>query len=139
MPRNVQTRLRAEMVAQQVALSPLFVAFQWDALVEILTELIPVVISCFRPDDGPQAAAYVARRWSPERGYDSRLVKGAARRAKYAAARKRIRMTWDQAYEVALRALDDIRTGDMQQASLVIREQEERDFAVAGDHENFAD
>lgn len=120
---HVQTQARIETLAQKMMAAPLLMAFPWTDLVRILQELVPVIISCFRPADGTEAQAYVARHYSSRKGYDPRLVKRVARAALQSSWRKhRIRLTYAQAVEVATKTLDDIRTADVQQTSIVIRE-----------------
>ena len=97
-------------------------------VLSIMEILLPILIDCFGPDDGQQAQEYVDKRhidgnaFNAYRGYDKRLVKATARRAKQAARRDRKSITWGQAYEVAFATLEDIRTGDTNQASLAIAE-----------------
>lgn len=100
----------------------------WIMLLEIF---IPMIIDCFDPSDGGEASTYVKRRYNASEannrygGYDKRLVKATARQGKRASRRARTRITWDQAYELAIKTLDDVREGDDQQTSLVIREHDD--------------
>lgn len=145
--RNLQTVARAEVVAQQVALSPLFVAFQWDALVAVLTELVPIIVSCFRKDDGGEpsgekAQAFVAARWNERRqgngsgGYNWLLVRRLAIQARRAARRTGQRLSDEQGRALAVAALDNVRTGDPDQVSLIFREVEFLDNIVPEDSED---
>lgn len=127
---RVQTVARATAIANTLKSSSSLAGFDWMSLISILVELIPVIVNCFRPDDGPQAQEYVKKRWNASQatnaygGYDKRLLKAMTRRAKEAAAHKKMSITWDQAHDVALKTLDDVRTGNVQQSSLIIRENE---------------
>lgn len=85
--------------------------------------LIPLVIKCFRPDDGPDAQRYVTARYdASDDSYKQRMVNRVARQAKKAARQKGERITKDQAQEIAVATLDQVRLGDAQELSLVIRE-----------------
>lgn len=123
-----QTQARANLIADQLNHRPQMMGLDFGSIVAIIIELLPIIIDCFDPDDGPQAQEYVEKRYNEDnaenayRGYDKRLVKAMARRAKQAARRKSQRITWTQAYEMAFAALDDIRTGDAHQASVAIAE-----------------
>tara|TARA_R110000751_G_scaffold86486_9_gene172167 strand:+ start:4659 stop:5090 length:432 start_codon:yes stop_codon:yes gene_type:complete len=97
-------------------------------VLSIMEILLPILIDCFAPDDGSQAQQYVKNRHDENkshddyRGFDKRLVKSTARRAKQAARRSRKGITWGQAYEIAFATLEDVRSGDVNQASLAIAE-----------------
>jgi|2_EtaG_2_1085320.scaffolds.fasta_scaffold00515_14 hypothetical protein len=125
---GIQTNARARLIAQSLENRPQMMGLGFGSIVAIIIELLPVLINCFDPDDGPQSQEYVSDRYTESdagndyRGYDKRLVKAMARRAKQAARRRRSRVTWSQAYEMAFAALDDIRTGDAHQASMAISE-----------------
>lgn len=131
MADNVQTKARVSGLAHTLAATAPFQGVDWDALVKILIELIPVIVACFRPDDGPQAQKKVADRWNEDKagnewgGYEPQLVKSLATRALNTAWKKeRVRLTRQQAIALAIATLDDVRTGDPHQASLIVREQE---------------
>lgn len=123
-----QTEARANAIAEALNHRPQMLAFDFGAIVLIVIKLLPYIIDCFDPDDGPQAVAYVEQRWNEEdkdndyRGYDKRLLKAVTRRAKFAARRSQQRVTWTQAREIAFVTLDNIREGDPQQASVAIAE-----------------
>lgn len=125
---GTQTNARAENIAKSLDGREQMMGLDFGGIVSIIIELLPMIIDCFDPDDGPQAQDYVAKRYDASnasdlyRGYDKRLVKAMARNAKQAARRKKSRITWSQAYEMAFAALDDIRTGDAHQASIAISE-----------------
>lgn len=127
---SIQTQARATAIVDALKTAKSFAGFNWADLIPIVTQMIPVLVNCFHPDDGPQAQQYVAQRWNANQatdeygGYDKRLLKAVTRRAKEAAARLKKNLTWEQAGDVALKTLDDIRVGNAQQASLVIRENE---------------
>lgn len=128
---QIQTQARIEGVATKLMASPVLLAFPWTDLIRILQELVPVIISCFRPADGAEAQAYVVRHYSEKKGYDERLLKRTARAALQTSWRKhRIRLTYAQAVEIARQTLDDIREGDTQQTSIVIRETDDADAAT---------
>jgi hypothetical protein len=97
-------------------------------IITIVTTLLPIIIDCFDPDDGPQAQEYVTKRFKQAetsgkyRGYSRSLARSMARRAKQAGRKEGIRLTWTQAFEVGFAALDDIRTGDTATASITISE-----------------
>lgn len=97
----------------------------------ILQMLIPMLIECFNPSDGTEAILYVNNRYTPADsnnsygGYDKRLAKSAARTAKKAARKEKTKLAWEQAYELGVKTLDEIREGDPQQTNLVIEEQED--------------
>jgi hypothetical protein len=126
-----QTEARANSIAAALNGRPKMLGIDINNIILIIQELLPIIIDCFDPDDGPQAAEYVLKRFSAAnsdndyRGYDKRLVKATARRTKQAARRKRQRVTWTQAYEMSFATLDDIRQGDPQQASIAISENHE--------------
>lgn len=125
---GTQTKARATLIAQSLDGRQQMMGLDFGGIVSIIIELLPIIIDCFDPDDGPQAQEYVAKRYDASekdnayRGYNKALVKSMARRAKQAARRKKSRVTWTQAYEMAFAALDDIRTGDTGQASVAIAE-----------------
>lgn len=129
-----QTEARANKIAEACNHRPEMLGFDFGTIVLIVSVLLPYIIDCFDPDDGPQAVDYVNDRWNEEntdneyRGYDKRLVKAMTRRAKLAARRCHQRATWTQAREIAFATLDDIRNGDPQQASIAIAEN--HDFAA---------
>lgn len=136
--RKPQTEARANNIADALNHRPQMLGFDFGAILLIITKLLPMIIDCFDPDDGPQAAAYVNRRYDSGdsddsdntdilcrlsyRGYDKRLVKATTRRVKQAARRQGQRVTWSQAYEMAYATLDNIREGDQQQCSVAIAE-----------------
>lgn len=97
-------------------------------VISIIVTLIPYLIKCFNPDDGEEAMNYVKARYDDNNktnkyyGYDKRLLKGVTRQAKLAARKQNHRITWDQATQIAVATLNDIRLGNAQQTSLVIRE-----------------
>lgn len=128
MPPKPQTEARANTIADMLNHRPQMLGFDFGAIVLIVLKLLPYIIDCFDPDDGPQAVDYVNKRWSEEnkdndyRGYDKRLIKAVTRRAKLAARRCHQRVTWTQAREIAYATLDNIRNGDPQQASVAIAE-----------------
>jgi hypothetical protein len=132
MSNGTQTQARATTIATLVVSKMMGVDIA--IIIAVLMELLPIIIDCFDPDDGPQAQEYVLGRYTEAdssnkyRGYDKRLVKATARRAKQAGRRTKNRITWTQAYELAFAVLDDIRTGDAHQASLAITEN--KDFVV---------
>lgn len=121
-----QTELRSRAIVERVQ-GPAK-AVDVILIIKILQMVIPMMIDCFDPSDGAEASEYVKKRYnsgsSQNRygGYDKRLVKSVARITKRAARRERSRITWDQAYDLGLATLDEIREGDDQQTSLVIRE-----------------
>jgi hypothetical protein len=123
-----QTEARASLIADRLNNKPQMMGLDFGSIVGIIIELLPIIIDCFDPDDGPQSVEYVTKRYNEAeadgsyRGYDKRLAKAMARRAKQAARRKKQRVTWSQAYEMGFAALDDIRTGDAHQASVAISE-----------------
>jgi len=123
-----QTNARATLISQSLEGREQMMGLDFGSIITIITQLLPMIIACFNPDDGPQAQAYVSKRYNPAnaddqyRGYDKRLVKAMARQAKNAGRREKQHVTWTQAYEMAFAALDDIRTGDAHQASVAIAE-----------------
>jgi hypothetical protein len=128
MKKKPQTEARANGIAQKLSESGPMAVFDIATLIPILTTLLPSLIACFDPDDGPQAKDYVASRFTSSdadsnyRGYDKRLVKAMARRAKQAGRQEGTRLSWTQAYEAAFVTLDDIRVGDSSTASIAISE-----------------
>lgn len=123
-----QTEARARGIAQKLNDSGPLAALDLGSIISIITTLLPIIIDCFDPDDGPQAQKYVKDRYDESessnryRGYDKRLVKAMARRAKQAGRKENTRLSWAQAYEAAFVALDDIRDGDTATASIAISE-----------------
>ena len=123
-----QTEARANLIADGLNNKPKMMGLDFGSIVSIIIELLPMIIACFDPDDGPQAVEYVTKRYDEAessnsyRGYDKALVKAMARRAKQAGRKQGQRITWGQAYEMAFAALDDIRLGDAHQASIAISE-----------------
>ena len=124
---KLQTKARARLIADKVEPSKML-GLDVVTILKIAEILLPMLIDCFGPDDGQQAQRYVDKRFNKDksdndyRGYDKRLAKGMARRAKLAARRNGTSITWGQAYEIGFKTLDDIRTGDTNQASLAIAE-----------------
>lgn len=122
------TQARAEQVAAKLAESPRFVAFEWDILIGILVELVPVIVGCFRPASGTEARRYVSRRWNAARadglygGYTRRLVATVSAEAARLAREQGAALDRFQAHELALATLDDVRTGDVEQVSLILEE-----------------
>lgn len=122
------TRARAAQVAATLSESPRFVAFNFDVLIGILVELVPVIVGCFRPASGTEAKRYVARRWTAANaddlygGYTRRLVATVSAEARRIAAERGETLDRFQAHEIALATLDDIRTGDVEQVSLILEE-----------------
>lgn len=126
---RLQTNARAGGIIDRLktAFTQFFQNIDWNAVLQIVEQLIPIIVACFAPVSAHEAQAYVAKRWSTTGnqkygGYDKRLVKATTRRVLQAAYKQRMYLTWDQAYSIALCTLDDIRTGDINQADLVIRE-----------------
>lgn len=125
-----QTEARARGIAEAVQNKGALAAIDLQTIIDIISELIPSIIDCFDPDDGPQAQDYVLKRYDAEkaqqgdryRGYSRSLVRSMARQAKRAGRRTKKRITWQQAYECAFGSLDDIRTGDTGSASIAIAE-----------------
>lgn len=127
MASKVQTQLRARAIAESLKSTPLG-AIDLGTILDLLMTIIPWLIDCFNPADGQEAQQYVAKRFNAGSvndeygGYDKRLVKATARAAMNAGKKRNILLTYDQAYAIALKTLDNIRTGDEQEASIVIRE-----------------
>ena len=123
-----QTEARARGIAEKLSANGAMSAIDLGSIISIITSLLPILIDCFDPDDGPQSQKYVKDRYDKSeagekyRGYDKRLVKAMARRAKQAARRQHMRISWAQAYEAAFASLDDIREGDTSTASIAIAE-----------------
>lgn len=123
-----QTEARANTIAATLDGKPQMLGLGVTSIITIIMDLLPTIIACFNPDSGNQAVEYVAKRFklsdaaNEYRGYDKRLVKTMARRAKDSGRRSKQLVTWDQAYEIAFAALDDIRNGDVNQASVAISE-----------------
>lgn len=128
MSKQPQTDARARGIAEKLSANGPMSAIDLGSIISIITQLLPIIMDCFDPDDGPQAQKYVEDRYDESesggkyRGYDKRLVKAMARRAKQAARRQGMRITWGQAYEAAFTSLDDIREGDTSTASIAIAE-----------------
>ena len=127
---RLQTQARASKIADSLKSAASFAGFDFGSgsVISIVLDLIPILVNCFRPDDGQQAKEYVVKRWNANLsnneygGYDKRLLKAVSRRAKDAAAKSKKSITWEQAEDIALKTLDDVRTGNAQQASLIIKE-----------------
>lgn len=123
-----QTEARARGISEKLGERGPMAMLDIAIIIAIITQLLPMIIDCFDPDDGPQAQDYVKKRYNSGkadnryRGYDKRLAKAMARNAKRAARREKSRISWSQAYETAFIALDDIRTGDTATASIAIAE-----------------
>ena len=123
-----QTEARANMIAQDLDGKPQMLGLGIASIITIIMDLLPTIIACFNPDSGTQAVEYVTQRFNLSdkdgtyRGYDKRLVKTMARRAKDAGRRNRQMVTWDQSYEIGFAALDNIRLGDANQANIAIAE-----------------
>ena len=123
-----QTEARARGISEKLSETGPMAILDIAIIIAIITQLLPMIIDCFDPDDGPQAQDYVKKRYKSSeasnryRGYDKRLAKSMARNAKRAARREKSRISWAQAYETAFIALDDIRTGDTATASIAIAE-----------------
>lgn len=123
-----QTDARARGISETLGEEGPMAVLDIAVIIAIITQLLPMIIDCFDPDDGPQAQDYVKKRFTTNdrsnryRGYDKRLAKSMARNAKRAARKEKSRISWAQAYETAFIALDDIRTGDTATASIAIAE-----------------
>lgn len=123
-----QTEARANLIADSLNNRPQMMGLDFGSIVSIIMELLPIIIDCFDPDDGPQSVQYVSARYKAEdkdnkyHGYTRSLARTMARNAKQAARRKGQRITWTQGYEMGFAALDNIREGDPQQASVAISE-----------------
>ena len=123
-----QTEARANLIVDSLNNKPKMMGLDFGSIVSVIMELLPIIINCFDPDDGPQSVQYVSARYTDAdkgneyRGYSRSLARSMARNAKQAARRKGQRITWAQGYEIGFAALDDIREGDPQQASVAISE-----------------
>jgi hypothetical protein len=89
-------------------------------LAGIITQLIPVLLNCFKPDDGAQAKQYVSNRYR-KGSYRPGLVTQTARRAKEAAEKEGGLIHYDVAKEVAIATLDEIREGNESDLDEVIK------------------
>lgn len=124
---KVQTQARAKRIAESVPLKGAFAGFDFLTLTMLLQELIPLIISCFQPDDGPDVQKHVQENHNPKQkeccGYDKRMAYNAARAARRAARRRGVRLTWSQGLALGYATLDDIRLeADPGSISQVIRE-----------------
>ena len=124
---RIQTEARAKTIAGLLSATSVFAGIDTTATISILMRLIPMLVDCFRPDDGQQEKEYVEKRWKKKpddqyAGYDKRLLKAMTRRVKEAASQNRMIITWDQANALAIETLDNIRLSNPQSISLVIRE-----------------
>ena len=126
---NISSRLSANIASGRKA-GESGIMVDPVTIITIIATLLPYIIKCFDPADGEEAKEYVRNRFVEANrndkyfGYDKRLVKGATRQARVAGRKNSVSLTWDQATDIAVATLDDIRLGDAQQASLVIRENE---------------
>ena len=124
-------KLRAERIAsfvvtdgEKMGIDPLTIL----AIISIISKLIPIIQECFEPDDGPQLIEYINNRYDADkadddyRGYDRRMVRSTTRRTKQAARKDGKRITWDQAREIAIAALDDTRLSDPDELTIMINE-----------------
>lgn len=125
---KAQTDARAHGMAVVAKQHSIFENFDISVLLLILKELIPILIDCFAPEDGVQAQDYVNKRFDESKrsnkygGYKRSLARSMARQAIRAGRRKGIRLSWNQSRQLAIVALDDVRTGDTGQASIAISE-----------------
>lgn len=125
---NLQTSVRAKALANEARKEKFLDGFDLDVLIDLFAELIPTLIRCFIPSDGQEARDYITKRFDESkrdtkyRGYKRSLVRQMARRGQRAALNKQMRLSWKQATSMAFVTLDDIRTGDTSQASIVISE-----------------
>jgi len=123
-----QTHARAMMITQNAQREPILGGMDTDTLLSIIKVLLPLIIKCFMPSDGQESQRYVSKRYNASNannqygGYDKRIVKSTARQALRAGRQQGTRLTWDQAYQIGIKTLDDVRTGDASQASLIISE-----------------
>lgn len=125
----MQTQARAEAIAKEAMTAPAMGPFAIASLVEILVKLIPVLFSgCYTPTDGPRAKTYVvdnydasqvARRY---RGYTRNLYVGTWKSVARTARRRGKTMTDGQVTAATFALLDNLRTGDDEQLSLIIQE-----------------
>lgn len=90
-------------------------------IVQVVTSLVSLIIKCFRPDDGAQAQAYLSARYKDGKYKDS-VQTASARRAKQAAEQNGGLLAYRVAEELAIQSLDEARTMDPQELSVVIRE-----------------
>lgn len=126
---KVQTQARAAGVAALAQQDDVFKGFDYAALIAVLIELVPIIVSCFEPTDGPSTQREIEKQWDAEHagnqygGYDRSLAVRVQQNALTAARRKRLSLTRAQALALAVRTLDDIRLGDTEQTSLIVREQ----------------
>ena len=123
---KLQTDTRARAISQKLFHDNAD-GFDFDSIFQIITSLIGVLIDCFDPDDGGQAQEYVIKRFTgtdENPSYKRSLWRTTARQVKRAARKRGRRLTWKQSRVVAMAVLEEIRTGDPQVLSLVIREGE---------------
>lgn len=126
---KAQTAARAGRIAATIPPSGAYAGFDFVTLTLLLQQLIPLIISCFQPDDGVDAQKYVTRNWSGKQkeygGYSKDVAFRAARAARRSAWRKGVRLTWAQGLVLGIATLDDIRIDpDPGSMSAIIREQD---------------
>lgn len=109
------------------------VGFPIAIIISIITALLPEIVKCFSADDPATVKKYLANRYNPKvhniesdpyQGYRPSTVKTLMGRAKYVAMsmKPRRRLNDDAAREIAIRTLDDARTGDNVKMMAVIDE-----------------
>ncbi len=91
-------------------------------IVQVVSALIPLFIKCFKPDDGDQVKQFLSARYK-EGTYINSVLTPAARRAKQAAEQNGGLLAYKVAVEFAIATLDEARTMDTQELSVIIREQ----------------
>jgi hypothetical protein len=102
-------------------------AIDYDKILEIIIILLPHLIECFSPTNGKEASDYISRRYDLNNpkykfGYDKRLLKATTRQVLQAARKSKTMLGWSTAEQVALAVLDDVREGDVDEATLIILE-----------------
>jgi hypothetical protein len=94
-----------------------------DVILGLAEELIPVLIQCFKPDDGTQAQKYLQKRFNPDtKTFNKMLVRQTSRRVKTVAQRNGTLITFDAAEQIAQDTLLEALQMDPHALSVLIRE-----------------
>lgn len=90
-------------------------------IITVITQVLPLLVKCFKPDDGAQAKQYLESRCS-NGVYTQNVMTPTARRMKQAAEKSGGLLAYKTAVEFAQHALDETRMMDSTELSVMIQE-----------------
>jgi len=117
---------RAAMAPRSDGSVPSIAAIDFGFILGLITELLPLLMNCFKPDDGAQVQKYLKRRYRTRGKHKDTFRKGTLRRAalqaKEAAEAEGGLLSWDQCELTAHASLHEAMVMDPQELSIVIHE-----------------